>query len=133
MGLLIKKNLIGVLIVLGLGFTAEAKVQKHTFEAEAVKLFAGATELADNEASGGYLVSMAKSGQAIQLTNLKACSKLAIRYATTAVGTISAKVNNQPSRKVNIHSSGALTGSFLYSINRHRDSKSCFADHQSYR
>ena len=125
-----KKNLIGILIVLSFSFTAEAKVQKQTFEAEAVKLFAGATKLTDNEASGGYLISLAKSGQAIQLTNLKACSKLAIRYATTAVGTISAKVNNQPSRKVNIHSSGALTGSFLYSINRHRDSKSCFADHQ---
>jgi len=116
MGLLIKKNLIGILIVLSFSFTAEAKVQKHTFEAEAVKLFAGATKLADKEASGSYLVSLAKTGQAIQLTKLKACSKLAIRYASTAVGTISVAVNTQPSRKVNIHSTGALTGSFLYSI-----------------
>lgn len=116
MGLRMKKNLIGVLIALSFSFTAEAKVQKHTLEAEAVKLFAGATKLADKEASGGYLVSLAKSGQAIQLTNGKACSKLAIRYATTAVGTISVAINNQPTRKVNIHSTGALTGSFLYSI-----------------
>jgi alpha-L-fucosidase len=111
-----KKNLISVLIVLSFSFTAEAKAQKHTFEAEAVKLFAGATKLADNEASGGYLVSLAKPGQAIQLTNLKACSKLAIRYASISVGTISIAVNDQPVRKMNIHSSGALTGSFLYSI-----------------
>jgi alpha-L-fucosidase len=116
MGLRIKKNLIGVLIALSFSFTAEAKVQKHTFEAEAVKLFAGATKLADKEASGSYLVSLAKTGQAIQLTNLKACSKLAIRYASVAVGTISVTVNDQQARKVNVHSSGALTGSFLYSI-----------------
>ena len=116
MGLRIKKNLIGVLIALSFSFTAEAKMQKHTFEAEAVKLFSGATKLADKEASGGYLVSLAKPGQAIQLTNLKACSKLAIRYASVAVGTISVTVNDQQARKVNVHSSGALTGSFLYSI-----------------
>ena len=116
MGLRIKKNLIGVLIALSFSFTAEAKVQKHTFEAETVKLFAGATKLADKEASGGYLVNLAKPGQAIQLTNLKACSKLAIRYSSVAVGTISVTVNDQQARKVNVHSSGALTGSFLYSI-----------------
>lgn len=116
MGLRMKKNLIGVLIALSFSFTAEAKVQKHTFEAEAVKLFNGASKLADSKASGGCLVNLTKPGQAIQLTNLQFSNKIAIRYATTAVGTISVTVNNQPVRKVNIHSSGALTGSFLYSI-----------------
>lgn len=86
------------------------------FEAESAKLFSGATKLADKEASGGYLVGMSKIGQGIKLTNLKTSSKLAIRYASVAVGTISVTVNDQPARKVNIHSSGALTGSFLYSI-----------------
>lgn len=116
MGLRMKKNLIGVLIALSFSFTAEAKVQKHTFEAEAVKLFNGASKLADSKASGGCLVNLTKPGQAIQLTNLQFSNKIAIRYATTAIGTISVTVNNQPVRKVNIHSSGALTGSFLYSI-----------------
>ena len=75
MWLRIKKNLIGVLIALSFSFTAEAKVQKHTFEAEAVKQFVGATKLADKEASGSYLVRLAKPGQTIQFINLEACSK----------------------------------------------------------
>src|ERR1035437_8077378 len=33
-----------------------------------------------------------------------------------SVGTISVAVNDQSACKVNVHSSGALTGSFLYSI-----------------
>lgn len=111
-----KNTIICVLIVLGFSLIAEAKVQKQAFEAESAKLFSGATKLADSEASGGYLVSLAKPGQAIQLRNLKPCSKLAIRYASTAVGTINVVVNNQIARKVNIHSSGSLMGSFLYSI-----------------
>ena len=32
------------------------------------------------------------------------------------MGTISVAVNDQPARKVNVHSSGALTGSFLTAI-----------------
>lgn len=107
---------IRVLIVLGFSLIAEAKVQKQTFEVEAAKLFSGATKLADSEASGGYVVGLTKTGQGIKLTNLKACSKLVIRYASTSVGTISVAVNNQLIRKVNIHSSGSLTGSFLYTM-----------------
>jgi len=41
---------------------------------------------------------------------------LAIRYASTNVGTISVAVNDQPARKVNVHSSGALMNSFLNAI-----------------
>ena len=33
-----------------------------------------------------------------------------------SVGTISVAVNDQPARKVNVHSSGALTNSFLNAI-----------------
>ena len=33
-----------------------------------------------------------------------------------SVGTISAQVNSQTAVKVNVHSSGAMTGSFLYAI-----------------
>ena len=59
---------------------------------------------------------MTKTGQAITFTNLPAANKLAIRYASLNVGTISVAVNNERAIKVNIHSSGALTGSFLYAI-----------------
>jgi alpha-L-fucosidase len=47
---------------------------------------------------------------------LPAAGKLAIRYASTNVGTISVTVNDQPARKVNVHSSGAFTNSFLNAI-----------------
>ncbi|MGD0837768.1 MAG: alpha-L-fucosidase, partial [Polyangia bacterium] len=47
---------------------------------------------------------------------LPAASKLAIHYASVSVGTISAAVNSQAVVKVNVHSSGAMTGSFLYAI-----------------
>ena len=67
-------------------------------------------------ASGSYLVSLAKPDQSVKFPDMKAGAKLAIRYASVSVGTISVAVNNQPALKVNVHSSGALTGSFLYSI-----------------
>jgi alpha-L-fucosidase len=110
------KIIISVLILLGFGLITEAKAQKHSFEAETAELLSGASKVSDSAASGGNLVSLTKSDQGIKFTSMKAGSKLAIRYASMSVGTISIAVNNQPVRKVNIHSSGALTGSFLYSI-----------------
>ena len=89
-------------------FTSAIAADKHVFEAENAK-HVGA-------ASGGYLVSLTKPGQSVKFTKLPSASKLAIRYASTNVGTISVAVNDQPARKVNIHSSGALTNSFLNAI-----------------
>jgi len=85
-------------------------------EAESAESVGGASRVADGEASGGYLVGLTKAGQGIRFTSLPAGDKLAIRYASVDVGTISIAVNDQPARKVNIHSSGALTGSFLHAI-----------------
>jgi alpha-L-fucosidase len=59
---------------------------------------------------------LAKPGQAVKFARLPAASKLAIRYASVTNGTISVAVNDQPSRKVNVHSSGALTNSALHAI-----------------
>jgi alpha-L-fucosidase len=56
------------------------------------------------------------AGQGIKFTRLPAADKLAIRYASTNVGTISVAVNGEPARKVNVHSSGAFTNSFLNAI-----------------
>jgi alpha-L-fucosidase len=58
----------------------------------------------------------AKLDQGVKFTDLPAARKLAIRYASTNAGTISVAVNDQPPRKVNVHSSGALTNSFLNAI-----------------
>ncbi len=86
---------------------------RDVFTAE---LVGGANKVAGTTASEGYLASLTEPGQSVKFTGLPAAGKLAIRYASVEVGTISVTVNNQPTRKVNIHSSGNLTGSFLYAI-----------------
>lgn len=90
--------------------------EKQIIEAENAKTAGGASKLVDNSASGKYLANLTKGGQQLIFTNLPAANKLAIRYASIKVGTISVAINNQPATKVNIHSSGASTGSFLYAI-----------------
>jgi hypothetical protein len=67
------------------------------------------TEVADSEASDGLLVSLAAPGQSAEITDLQAASKLAIRYASVSVGTSSVGVNDEPPRRVNVHSSDALS------------------------
>ena len=111
-----KKFLIFVLILFGFSILAEAKLLKHTFEVEASKLIGSASKAPDSKASGGCVVCLTKPGEGIKFSNMQIAGKLAIRYASVLVGTISVTVNNQLTRKVNIHSSGDLMGSFLYSI-----------------
>ena len=85
---------------------------KHVLEAESAQLVGAALKMADGEAGEGYSISLAKSGEGIKFTELAAANKLAIRYATESVGTITFAVNNQPGQKVNVHSSGSLTAPF---------------------
>jgi len=90
--------------------------RKKAFEAEKAELSGGALKVADENASGGYLASLDKQGHGLEFVNLPEASKLAIRYASVNVGTISVAVNYNKAVKVNIHSSGTVTGSFLYAI-----------------
>jgi alpha-L-fucosidase len=76
----------------------------------------GASTVTDSSASGGSSIGLSGTGQGAQIKSSPAASKLAIHYASTSVGTISVSVNGQTAVKVNVHSSGALTGSFLYAI-----------------
>ena len=85
----------------------------QTIETEVAKIIGGATKIANHEASAGYLVSLTQPGQGVAFSGLRAGSKLAIRYASMSVGTISVAVNDEPAGKVNVHSSGSLTGSYL--------------------
>ena len=116
-----KKNLICVLLVVSISFNSNfmalgAFNDKQAFEAEKAKTADGASKVADISASGGYSVSLAKPGQSLKFLNLPKANKLAIRYASVNVGTISVMVNKQPAIKVNVHSSGAISGSFLFAI-----------------
>ena len=88
----------------------------HIFEAENARLLDGASKVAASAASGGYLVGLAKAGQAIEFTALPAASKLAIRYSSVETGTLSIEVNHQPARKLNVHSSGDISRSFLHAV-----------------
>jgi alpha-L-fucosidase len=90
--------------------------EKQMLEAEKAKLTGGALKVADKSAYGGHMISLAKPGEGVQFENMPEAAKLAIRYASVKVGTISVVVNDQPAVKVNVHSSGALTGSFLNAI-----------------
>jgi alpha-L-fucosidase len=85
-------------------------------EPEAGQSFGGASQVTDNTASASYLVRLASPGDGIKFAHLRAASTLAIRYASVSVGTITVAVNDQPARKVNVHSSGALTNSFLHAV-----------------
>jgi len=93
-----------------------ASDRKQIYEAEKLSMVGGAKKLYDDLASGDYLVVLARSGDGLVFTNTVAANKLAIRYASVSVGTISVAVNDQKTTMVNIHSSGAAKGSFLYSI-----------------
>jgi alpha-L-fucosidase len=105
----------GLMLTLA-GLTSCTTTERHRISAKTAGLVGGASKVADGEASGGELVRLALPGQGVTFTGLPAAGKLAIRYASTNVGTISIAVNDQPARKVNVHSSGALTNSFLNAI-----------------
>lgn len=96
--------------------TSAVAVATRTLEVESAKRIGGAPRVVDRTASGRRLVSLRNPGQGVEFTRLPAASKLAIRYASTNVGTISVAVNGPPARKVNVHASGALTNSFLHAI-----------------
>jgi alpha-L-fucosidase len=90
--------------------------QNPLFEAENFALTGTALKIKDASASEGTSVNLSHVGDSIKFTGLPAANKLAIRYASTNVGTISVEINDQAPRTVNVHSSGAFTNSFLNAI-----------------
>ena len=106
---------VGFLLLFCVSISAITPV-KQIFEAEKAEIAGGASKLADDAASGGFLVSLNSPGQSIVFANLPVSGKLAVRYASVNIGTFSVAIGNQSAIKVNLHSSGDLTGSFLYAI-----------------
>jgi hypothetical protein len=88
----------------------------RVFKPETAGLIGGASKVANGAVSGGYLIGLNKPGEGATFADLPAASKLVIRYASVEVGTISVAVTDQPTRKVNVHSSGALTNFFHNAI-----------------
>jgi len=58
---------------------AQASIDKQILEAEKAKLVGGASKIQDKIASGGFIVSLSKSGQAVRFDKFPKVSKLAIR------------------------------------------------------
>jgi len=123
-----KRHILFLLMIAGIVFIDQMFAQSvksllpdkndknNYFEAEKSKFSGSVSKVSDSKASGGYVVCLSKTGEGIKFFKMPKASKLAIRYASASVGTISVAVNDKPVHKVNIHSSGALIGSFLYSI-----------------
>lgn len=86
------------------------------YEAAAASPVGGAVKVSANSASDGYVISLTGSGNGFTLKNVKAAQKLAIRYSSSGVGLIDVAVNGQSKQKINIHSSGNLSSSFLNAI-----------------
>jgi alpha-L-fucosidase len=91
-------------------------IEKGSFQLRDAELIGGASKIADRDSSAGYLVSLTQPAHGLKFTGTPAGSKLAVHYASLSVGTISITVDDGPTCKMNIHSSGALTSSYLTSI-----------------
>ena len=91
-------------------------LERQTFQVQDAKLIGEARKIADRDSSAGHLVSLIQPGDGVRFTGMPAGSKLTIHYASMSAGTISILVNDKPACKVNIHSSGALTSSYLTAI-----------------
>ncbi len=105
-----------ILFILFFTLTIPAALSQKLIEAETASVTGDSKKINDHFASGSYLAGLNKPGDGLLFSNLPASGKLAIRYTSVNVGTIGIAVNNQKAIKVNIHSSGASTGSFLHAI-----------------
>jgi len=76
-------------------FAPAVAAENHSFVAETGGLIDGATKVIDGAALGSNLVALTMPGHTVKFSSLPAASKLAIRYASVGVGTISVAVNDQ--------------------------------------
>jgi len=88
----------------------------RVIEAETAGTIGGAVKTASDLASGGKVINLMKQGDGLSFKNVKAIQKLAIRYSSLNVGVLDVVVNDRSKQKINIHSSGDLTGAFLNAI-----------------
>ncbi|HEY8751070.1 MAG TPA: alpha-L-fucosidase [Tepidisphaeraceae bacterium] len=104
--------LIGLLWMLSARNAAMA-ADPSVIPANTAEVDGGALKVTGGTQGGDSFVSLTAAGQSMRFTRLPAGATLAIRYGSMSVGTISVTVNDQPARKVNVHSSGDLTGPIL--------------------
>ena len=105
-------SIVGLWSLLSVGPSTNAD-EPHVVQATATDLSGGALKVPGGLPVGGELVSLSKPGQSVTFSDLPAGSSLAIRYGSVSVGTISVAINDKEPHKLNVHSSGDLTKSFL--------------------
>ena len=76
----------------------------------------GVTVLPDAKAVDGGTARLLKEGQGVSFSGLPKATKLAVRYASLEAGTLSILINDQPAKRIHVHSSGSLEGSFLQAV-----------------
>ncbi len=108
-----RRNLLLSLVVLLSACTSEIAVHTRAIPAQNALTEGGASTVSIGDAAGSSLVRLSKAGESVKFAGLPAASKLAIRYGSVSVGTISVAINDQPARQINVHSSGDLTKSLL--------------------
>ena len=101
--------LLSVIVVLAI-----AKASAATREAETAQRLGGAGTVSDG--AGTTAVVLAAPGQGMCFAGMPSAKRLAVCYASVDVGTITVVVEGQRPRKINIHSSGSATASFLHAI-----------------
>jgi hypothetical protein len=82
-----------------LHFGSASAAEKQMFDAEVAELIGGASRVSNGVVSGDYLAGLASSGQGVKFGGLPAASKIAIRYSSTNVGTISVAVDGHSLRR----------------------------------
>jgi len=107
-------RMIGQMLLSGILFLAIANASAVTREAETAQRLGGAGTVTDR--TGTTAVVLATPGQGVCFAGMPSAKRLAVFYASVNVGTITVVVEGQRSRKINIHSSGSATASFLHAI-----------------
>jgi len=85
----------------------------NMYKPETALLLGNAKKNANEKAVGGYVLTLNKPGDGFAIKTVKAAHQLAIRYSCTGVGILEVAINGKLKEKINIHSSGNTTTSFL--------------------
>jgi alpha-L-fucosidase len=97
------------------------KMKERSPHALYIKAIAGvksgmARDLPDLIAAGGITVTLDNQGDGLSFSHLPTAKKLAIHYASLNSGTFSIYLNGVFTKKVNLHSTGGVSGSYLNAI-----------------
>jgi alpha-L-fucosidase len=111
------KALFAVLSICSLLRAADATSAPMQFNAAAGRLQGAAVFVPDKESASGTCISgLDTLNSAVSFAKMPRSSKLAVRYSSLNYGTFSVYVNNVFALKINLHSTGAKTGSYIYAV-----------------